>query len=151
MYEQSLRTPLAIRWPGVTKPGNVDDRIVSNLDFAETFLEAAGVPIPADMQGRSFVPLLRGEKPADWRTSFYYHFYEGVDQVHNVHKHEGVTNGRAKLIHYYPIDEWEMFDLASDPHELTNIYGRPEHAELQKELHAELERLRSELEVPPVE
>jgi arylsulfatase A-like enzyme len=151
MYEQSLRTPLVIRWPGVTKAGSVEDRIVSNLDFAETFLEAAGVPIPADMQGRSIVPLLRGLAPDDWRTSFYYHFYEGVDQVHNVHKHEGVTNGRAKLIHYYPIDEWEMFDLESDPHELTNIYGRPEHAKLQKELHAELERLRGELDVPPVE
>ena len=103
------------------------------------------------MQGRSLVPLLRGETPDDWRTSFYYHFYEGVDQVHNVHKHEGVTNGRAKLIHYYPIDEWEMFDLEKDPHELTNVYGRPEYAELQKRLQAELARLRTQLEVPPIE
>jgi arylsulfatase A-like enzyme len=151
MYEESLRTPLVIRWPGVTKAGSVEKRIVSNLDFAETFLEAADVPIPADMQGRGFVPLLRGEESEGWRTSFYYHYYEGVDQVHNVHKHEGVTDGRAKLIHYYPIDEWEMFDLESDPHELTNLYGRPEHSELQTRLHAELARLRTEFEVPPVE
>jgi hypothetical protein len=66
-----------------------------------------------------------------------------------VYKHEGVTNGRAKLIHYYPIGEWEMFDLESDPDEMVNIYGRPEHAELQQQLHAELARLRTELDVPP--
>jgi arylsulfatase A-like enzyme len=150
MYEQSLRTPLVMRWPEVIQPGRVEKRIVSNVDFAQTFLEAAGAPAPADMQGRSFAPLLRGESPSDWRTSFYYHYYEGVEQVHNVYKHEGVTNGRAKLIHYYPLGEWEMFHLETDPDELTNIYGRPQHAQLQRELHAELERLRTELDVPPV-
>jgi arylsulfatase A-like enzyme len=150
MYEQSLRTPLVMRWPGVIEPGGVEKRLVSNVDFAQTFLEAAGAPAPADMQGRSFAPLLRGESPGDWRTSFYYHYYEGVEQVHNVYKHEGVTNGRAKLIHFYPLGEWEMYDLETDPEELTNIYGRPEHAQLQRELHAELERLRKELDVPAV-
>jgi len=74
-----------------------------------------------------------------------------VDQVHAAHKHEGVTNGRAKLIHFYPVGEWELYDLEKDPHELMNVYGRPEYAQLQKDLHAELERLRTELEVPPVE
>jgi arylsulfatase A-like enzyme len=151
MYEESLRTPLVVRWPGVIEPGRVETRMVSNVDFAETFLEAAGAPIPGDMQGRSLIPLLRGESPDDWRTSFYYHYYEGAERVHHVHKHEGVTNGRAKLIHFYPLDEWEMFDLEKDPHELNNIYGRPEYAQLQEELHAELERLRKELELPPLQ
>jgi arylsulfatase A-like enzyme len=150
MYEESLRTPLVIRWPGVIEPGRVEPRMVSNVDFAETFLEAAGVKVPSDMQGRSLMPLLRGESPPDWRSSFYYHYYEGAERVHHVHKHEGVTNGRAKLIHFYPLGEWELYDLEKDPHELSNVYGRPEYAELQKELHAELERLREELEVPPL-
>jgi arylsulfatase A-like enzyme len=162
MYEETLRTPLVVRWPGVVKPGRTGERIVSNLDFAQTFLEAAGAGAPAaadaaaaadgaaDMQGRSLVPLLRGDEPQDWRSSFYYHYYEGVDKVHAAHKHEGVTNGRAKLIHFYPVGEWELYDLEKDPHELINVYGRPEYATLQKDLHAELERLRAELEVPPV-
>jgi arylsulfatase A-like enzyme len=151
MYEESLRTPLVIRWPGVTKAGRVEDRIVSNVDFAQTFLDAAGAEAPAEMQGRSFVPLLRGEDPPDWRTSFYYHYYEGFDREHKVHKHEGVTTGRAKLINFYPIGEWELYDLENDPHEMRNVYGRPEYAEVQKQLHAELERLREELDVPPLE
>jgi arylsulfatase A-like enzyme len=151
MYEQSLRTPLVIRWPSVVKPSSVQDRIASNVDFAETFLEAAGAPIPGDMQGRSLVPLLRGEKPDNWRRAFYYHFYEDKDADHRVAKHEGVTNGRAKLIHFYTLGEWEMYDLESDPHELINIYGKPDYAELQQSLHTELERLRRELEVPPNE
>src|SRR5262245_52760932 len=123
MYEESLRTPLVVRWPGGVRPGSVEGRIVSNVDFAETFLDAAGVTAPSDMQGRSLLPLLRGETPKDWRTSFYYHYYEGENREHRVYRHEGVTNGHAKLIHYYPINEWEMFDLESDPHELVNIYG----------------------------
>jgi len=151
MYEESLRTPLVIRWPGVTKPGSVQDRIVSNVDFAATFLEAAGASVPAEMQGHSMLPLLRGEQPADWRQSFYYHFYEDKDADHKVAKHEGVTNGRAKLIHFYTLDEWEMYDLEQDPRELVNVYGRPEHARVQQELHAELARLRQSLDVPPNE
>jgi arylsulfatase A-like enzyme len=150
MYEQSLRTPLVVRWPGVIEPGRVEERIVSNLDFAQTFLEAAGASAPADVQGRSIVPLLRGESPSEWRRSFYYHYYEGADREHKVHKHEGVTNGRAKLIHFYPIGEWELYDLEKDPNELMNVYGRPEYAKLQAELHAELKRLRAELDVPPL-
>jgi arylsulfatase A-like enzyme len=158
MYEESLRTPLVVRWPGVIGPGRVDDEhIVSNLDFAQTFLEAAGADAPAaadeaaDMQGRSLVPILRGEEPEDWRKTFYYHYYEGVDKVHAAHKHEGVTNGRAKLLHFYPVGEWELYDLEKDPNELVNVYGKQEYAELQGKLHSELERLRAELEVPPVD
>jgi arylsulfatase A-like enzyme len=129
----------------------VEGRIVSNVDFAETFLDVAGLAVPADMQGRSLAPLLRGESPADWRRSFYYHFYEDDDADHHAPRHEGVTIGRTKLIHFYKIGEWELFDLERDPNELTNVYGRPEYATTQAELTAELERLRGELEVPALE
>lgn len=147
MYEESLRTPLIIHWPGVVEAGSVEGSIVSNLDFAETFLEMAGAIIPSDMQGRSIVPLLRGEHPLDWRKSFYYHYYEGADGGHAVCEHYGVTNGRYKLIHYYKIDEWELFDLEADPHEMNSVYGKEQYAAIQKQMEAELARLRVELEV----
>lgn len=147
MYEPSLRTPLIVRWPGVAKAGGVEKRIVSNLDFAETFLELAGVEIPADMQGRSLVPLLRGAAPEDWRTSFYYHYYEGPPAVHTVSEHYGVTDGRFKLIHYYKLDQWELFDLVSDPDEMRSVYGQPDYAGPRQRLTEELARLRTELEV----
>jgi arylsulfatase A-like enzyme len=149
MYEESLRTPLLIRWPGVVKPGSVEAHIVSNLDFAPTFLEAAGVAEPGDLQGHSIVPILRGAPPADWRKTFYYHFYEDKDADHHVARHEGVTNGKLKLIHFYTLGEWELYDLEKDPHELVSVYGKPEYATVQADLTAELARLRTELQVPP--
>ncbi|RIK84701.1 MAG: sulfatase [Planctomycetota bacterium] len=148
MYEQSLRTPLLIRWPGVTKGGATDDHIVSNLDFAETLLDMAGVAIPPDMQGRSLAPILRGAPPDDWRKSFYYHYYEGPPAPHTVAEHYGVTDGRYKLIHYYTLDQWELFDLVNDPHEMQSVYGHPDYARPRQRLQDELSRLRSELEVP---
>jgi arylsulfatase A-like enzyme len=148
MYEESLRTPLVIRWPGVIKPGSVEGRIVSNIDFAPTFLQAAGVDVPADVQGRSMMPVLSGQAPEDWRKTFYYHFYEDQDADHRVAKHEGVTNGKTKLIHFYTLGEWELYDLEKDPHELVSVYGKPEYAKAQGELTAELGRLRKELQVP---
>lgn len=147
MYEESLRTPLLVSWPGVTTESTVDEHIVSNLDFAETFLEMAGVDVPAEMQGQSLVPLLQGKEPADWRDSFYYHYYEGYDRGHRVCEHYGVTNGRHKLIHYYKIDEWELFDLERDPQEMTSVYGQSEYADIQSTMETELSRLREELEV----
>jgi arylsulfatase A-like enzyme len=145
MYEESLRTPLLVRWPGVTEQGNVESRIVSNLDLAETFLDIAGEEIPEDMQGRSLVPLLRGELPSDWRQSFYYHYYEGPPAVHTVAQHYGVTDGRYKLIHFYQLGQWELFDLETDPHELRSVYNEAEFAEVQTRLTNELGRLREEL------
>jgi arylsulfatase A-like enzyme len=149
IFEESLRTPCLIRWPGVTKPGSTDAHMVSNLDFAETFLEAAGQPIPADMQGKSLVPVLRGETPADWRKSFYYHYYERPGP-HNVARHYGVVTDRFKLAYFYEPDMnyWELFDLQKDPHEMTSVFGKPEYAAQQKELETELARLRKELKVP---
>ncbi len=148
MYEESLLMPLLVRWAGVVKPGSTNDDIVSNLDFAETFLDIAGAAIPEDMQGRSLVPILKGETPDDWRTSFYYHYYEGARAVHSVPKHYGVTDGRYKLIHIYENEDWEMFDLKTDPNELQSVYDNPEYKEQRQRLEAELARLRTEFKVP---
>ena len=149
IYEESLRTPLLVRWPRVVQAGSVNKDIVSNLDFAETFLDLAGVPIPSDMQGRSLVPLLKGQTPGDWRKSLYYHYYE-FPGSHHVRRHYGVVDGRYKLIHFYEpdVNEWELYDLQSDPKELRSVYGEPEYASVQKRLRAELVRLRKELKVP---
>ena len=141
MYEESFRTPLLVRWPGKTRPGSVNRDFVMNLDFAETFLDAAGVDIPDDMQGRSLVPVLAGETPEDWRKSLYYHYYE-FPGAHSVAKHNGVRTDRYKLIHYYDLDEWELFDLEKDPHELKSVYGQIQYAEVQKELLEEMNRLK---------
>ncbi len=149
IFEESLRTPLLVKWPGMTKPGSVNADIVSNVDFAETFLEAAGVPVPAEMQGGSLVPVLKGATPADWRKSFYYHYYE-YPGPHAVRRHYGIVTDRYKLIRFYetPGDYWEMFDLKTDPQELTSVYGKPEYAKAQKELEEELARQRTALKVP---
>lgn len=147
MYEPSLKTPFIVRWPGVTTPGSTNQQIVSNLDFAQTFLDAAGVEQPDDMQGRSLVPLLKGELPDDWRDNFYYHYYEHPGW-HMVARHYGVRTETHKLIYFYQLNEWELYDLVNDPKEMKNVYNDPAYAETQKDLHAELERLRAELAVP---
>ena len=149
MYEESLRTPLAIKWPGVTKQGSVNNDIVSPLDFAETFLDIAGTTIPGDMQGQSMVPILEGRTPKNWRTAFYYHYYE-FPGWHDVRRHYGVTNGRYKLIRFYEpdVDEWELYDLKSDPREMKSVYGQPEMKKVQQTLMAELKKQRQILAVP---
>jgi arylsulfatase A-like enzyme len=141
--------PLLVRWPGVTKPGSEFKGIVSNLDFAETFLEAAGQPVPADMQGRSLVPVLKGENPSDWRKSFYYHYYE-FPQPHHVRPHYGVVTERYKLVRFYKpdVDYWELYDREKDPLELRSFYGDPAYAQVTEDLKTELGRLRKELKVP---
>ena len=100
------------------------------------------------MQGRSLVPLLRGDVVADWRRTFYYHYYEGPDAAHAVARHEGVTTATHKLIHYYDDGEWELFDMELDPQEIRSVYGEPRYAHIETELKAELTRLRAELKVP---
>ena len=143
MYEESFRTPLMVRWPGKTKPGSVNDTMVMNLDFPETFLEIAGVDVPADMQGRSMVPVLQGTTPPDWRTSVYYHYYE-FPGAHSVRRHLGVRTKTHKLIHFYNLGEWELFDLEKDPNELKSVYEDPAYADTVKELKTELARLREQ-------
>ncbi len=142
MYEESFRTPLMVRWPNKIQPGSVNEDMVMNLDFAETFLEAAGESIPDDMQGRSLLPILAGATPSDWRQSVYYHYYE-FPGAHSVRRHYGVRTDRHKLIHYYHVGEWELFDLQEDPQELRSVYLDPEYASVKAELIDELDRLRS--------
>ena len=144
MYDQSLKTPLLVSWPGVTDPGSVKNELVSNLDFAETFIEIAGGQVPPNMQGRSLLPILRGETPEDWREGHYYHYYEHPSE-HAVQRHYGITTDQYKLIHfYYEMDTWELYDLEKDPQEMNNIYGDSAYAEIQAELHEQLEALRNQ-------
>jgi arylsulfatase A-like enzyme len=152
IFEESLRTPLLVRWPGVTKPGSVNENLVSVVDYAETLLDAAGLPVPNEMQGRSLRPLLAGETPSDWRKSFYYHYYE-YPQPHRVRPHYGVVTDRFKLVHFYrpDVDYWELYDRQNDPLELRDVSKLPEHAATVTELKKEIARLRAELKVPDEE
>jgi arylsulfatase A-like enzyme len=142
MYEESLRMPFLIRWPDAIKPATRSDAIAINADFAPTLLEAAGLPVPADMQGRSLVPLFRGRTPSGWRTSMYYRYYHDPGD-HNTRAHYGVRTKSHKLIHFWKQDQWELFDLVNDPAELHNLYGVPGHEALTSSLKAELQRLKS--------
>ena len=151
MYEESYRMPFMVRWPGVVKPGAENTDLTSNIDFAETFLDIAGADAPDDMQGASLVPLMKGETPADWRKALYYHYYEFFNDrpvAHMVRRHCGVRTERYKLIHFYNIGEWELYDLDNDPHEMNSVYNEPQYADVVKELTAELARLQEELHVP---
>lgn len=150
MYEESARVPLLVRWPGVVEAGLQNSDLVQNLDFAQTFLDAAGVEAPAKMQGQSLVPLLRGGSAAagaDWREALYYRYYE-FPIWHHVYPHEGVRTERYKLIRYYTLGQWELFDLAVDPGELESVYGDPGYAEVQKRLKRKLRQLRRQYDVP---
>lgn len=143
MYEESFRMPLLMRWPGVIKPGTRISAMTQSIDFGPTFLDAAGVTVPADMHGVSLRPLLDGKTPENWRKSLYYHYYEHPGE-HNVARHLGVRTDRYKLIWYYETDEWEFFDLQSDPHEMKSLYADPAYAPQIQELRAELERLKKQ-------
>lgn len=147
MYEESLITPLIVRWPGVVSAGSVSNAMVSNLDFAATFLDIAGVDVPADIQGQSLKPILENDTPDNWRTSHYYQYYE-YPGWHCVERHYGVRTDHHKLIYFYDRDEWELFDLEADPHELNSVWGDDAYAKIQADLEGELERLRSEYAVP---
>ncbi len=143
MYEESIRMPFLVRWPAAIKPGTRIDAMALNIDFAPTFLELAGLPASADMQGRSLVPVLRGRPPADWRTSMYYRYYHDPGD-HNTRAHYGVRTRTHKLIYFWKKDQWELFDLVNDPYELHNLYGEPGQDALTATLKTELARLKRE-------
>ena len=148
MYEESVKTPLLVRWPGVAKPGTVNKQMVSNLDFAQTFLDLAGIDLPGDMQGKSLRPLFEGKEPKDWRDSVYYHYY-CFPEYHAVRRHDGVRNSRYKLMHFYDINEWELFDLQKDPKEMQSLHDDPKYAKTLQHMKGELTKLRKQYEVPP--
>jgi arylsulfatase A-like enzyme len=140
MYEESLRTPLLVRWPGHVAAGSRDEHLVQNLDYCPTFLEMAGVDVPNDVQGRSLVPILKGQSPEDWRESIYYQYFE-YPGAHSVRRHQRVRTKTHKLIYFYRLGFWELYDLEKDPDEMQSVYDDPAYAEVQAELKAELERL----------
>lgn len=142
IYDESFKTPLLVRWPGVTKPGSVSEKMVQNLDFAQTFLDAAGIEQPDDMQGESFVPILKGQEEKWDRDAVYYHYYE-YPSVHMVKRHYGIVTEDYKLAHfYYDVDEWELYDRKKDPNEMNNVYNDPEYAAIVKRMKKELAELR---------
>ncbi|MBT5816454.1 MAG: sulfatase [Opitutales bacterium] len=150
MYDESYRTPLIASWPGVIKPGSVTSDLVSNLDFAETFLDIAGAKIPKGMQGASLVDIMKGKRPSDWRSTHYYHYYE-YPGWHMVQRHEGIYDGRYKLMNFYDLKEWELYDLSTDPKEMKNQYKNPEYAKIVARMHRELETSRDNYDLPKIE
>jgi arylsulfatase A-like enzyme len=146
MYEESLRMPLIIRWPGNIKPGTQVDELVQNIDYAPTLLSAAGIPTPADMQGQSLLPLLAEGQNINWRQQIYYHYYTNGE--HNVPRHDGVRTSRYKLINYYTDGTYELFDLKNDPNELNNLYENPEYRAIAEQMKKGLAEQRKENAVP---
>jgi len=144
-YEESIRMPLIMRWPGKIKPNTKVDELVQNIDYAPTLLDAAGLPIPGEMQGRSLLPLVEG-KTTGWREAIYYHYYTNGE--HNVPRHDAVRTDRYKLINYYTDGTYELFDLKQDPNELMNLYDNPEYKAVAKRMLTELNRQRQEADVP---
>ena len=145
MYEESLNTPLVMSLPkGLQARGDIKE-MVQNIDYAPTFLEIAGAPVPSDIQGVSLLPLLQGKHPKSWRKSVYYHYYE-YPAEHSVKRHYGVRSSDGyKLIHFYnDINHWELFNLNADPSELHNIYGQPGTEKVTKRLMNELIRLQKQ-------
>lgn len=140
IYEESFRTPMVMRYPGVIKPGSVSKDFVMNLDIAPTMLDAAGIAIPKDVQGKSMLPQLKDSKTAGRKVMFY-HYYENGE--HSVSPHFGIRNSRYKLIRFYKrVNSWELFDLQKDPNELNNLYGQKGYekitAQMKKELDAQI-------------
>ncbi|MBW7991841.1 MAG: sulfatase [Planctomycetes bacterium] len=152
MYEESMRMPFLVRYPGMIKPGTRTDEIINNTDFAPTILELAGIKAPGYMQGRSFAALLRGKTPADWPVSTYYRYWMHMAH-HDNPAHFGVRTKEYKLIFFYGQNYkkggpkptrpgWELYDMKNDPHEMNNLYVEPKYAAVVKELKDELLRLR---------
>jgi arylsulfatase A-like enzyme len=143
MYEESFRTPLVMKLPSKIKKGKIE-KLVQNIDYAPTFLELAGVDIPADIQGKSLVPLIEGKNTGDWRKAIYYHYYE-YPGPHAVKRHYGIRTDRYKLIHFYnDINQWELYDLAQDTLEINNLYGLEGYEEITKSLFDQLVNLQKQ-------
>jgi len=148
MYEESLAMPLLVKYPGHINAGSEVHALTQNLDFAETFLDYAGVEIPSDMQGKSLRPLLENTiKDDDFRDAVYYHYYD-YPAFHMVKKHYGVRTNRYKLMHFYDdIDTWELYDLEEDPKEINNQIDNPQYDNVEKQLRNRLAELQKQYEV----
>lgn len=147
MYEECERTPLLVRYPRAIKAGSTSKALAMNIDLAPTILDYAGLRIPDDIQGRSLRPVLEneGEAPKDWRKAVYYHYYE-YPSWHSVKRHYGLRTDRYKLIHFYnDVDEWELYDLNADPHEMRSAYDDPAYAHIRDSLKIQLKALQNEV------
>ena len=142
IHEPSIRIPLIVRWPGIVEAGTVNFDLTLNLDYPETILDIAGHPVPEDMQGRSLTPLLRGEFVQDWRQSFYYRYYYSHFDTPS---HYGIRTRNEKLVYFDTRDEWELYDLSSDPTETNNLASNPEWSDKMAALKKELLSLQSSL------
>ncbi|MCB0687295.1 MAG: sulfatase, partial [Saprospiraceae bacterium] len=141
IYNESFKTPLLVRWPGVIKEGTRNSQMVQNLDYAQTFLEAAGINPPEDMQGESLIPLFKGDT-VHFRDAVYYHYYE-YPAIHMVKRHYGIVTKDYKLVHFYfDVDEWELYDRKKDKNEMKNVYNDPAYTEVVKDLKEKLAGLR---------
>ncbi len=149
MFEESLKMPFVIRWPRHIRPGTKSDKLIQNIDYAPTFLDVAGVDIPDDVQGRSLVRLFTDPASDEWRSSIYYHYYEHGGE-HQVPRHEGVRTDRYKLINFYSNDGFNLFDLKNDPQEMQDVSRDPAYASTMETLQAELQRLRTVYDLPPL-
>jgi arylsulfatase A-like enzyme len=146
IYDESFKTPLLVRWPGTVQPGSKNDEMVQNMDFAQTFLDIAGIEAPSDMQGESIVPLLKGDIKGWDRDAVYYHYYE-YPGAHMVKRHYGIVTREYKLAHFYDdVDEWELYDRKNDPMEMQNEYNNPEYADVVTELEEKLAEMRIKYE-----
>lgn len=158
IYEESLRMPLLVRYPRETAAGSVNTDMVSNVDFAPSFLHGAGLPVPSYVQGRSILPLLRSQSPGDWPDCVYHRYWMNQDVIHNAYAHYGIRTHDYKLIYWYNQDcdepgatpgtgfpEWELFDLQHDPLELRNVYGDPSYATVVRDMTARLNTKMSEI------
>jgi len=140
IYEESLRTPFVIRYPGVVKPGTTIPQLMVNIDWAPTILDMAGVPAPAEMQGTSFVPLLKGDTK-NWRKAAYYHYYE-FPQPHHVYPHFGIRTEKYTLVRFYDqTNTWELYDLQNDPQQMHNLYGQAAYKQATTDLKQQLRQL----------
>lgn len=147
MFEESLKMPFIVRWPGVIEPGTRSEKLIQNIDYAPTFLEIAGAEVPEEIQGSSMVSLFEDPTTENWRKSIYYHYYEHGGE-HQVPRHEGVRTSRYKLMNFYTNDGYNLFDLDNDPSEMTDVSNDPEYAATLTEMQHELEQLRKTYDVP---
>ncbi|MCB0667106.1 MAG: sulfatase [Saprospiraceae bacterium] len=141
IYDESFKTPLLVRWPGVVEPGSINSQMVQNLDYAPTLLTAAGITPPKDMQGESLIPLFKGDT-SGFRDAVYYHYYE-YPAVHMVKRHYGIVTEDFKLVHFYDdVDEWELYDRKKDALEMHSVYNDPAYEKVVKELTQKLAQIR---------
>lgn len=142
MYDVSMQSPLLMRWPGKIKAGTVNTNMVQTIDYAPTILDVAGIKVPDFMQGLSLVPTITGKQKIIPRHNLYYHFYEYYAD-HTVLQHLGVRGERYKLIYFYPVNEWELYDLETDPQEQKNLINSAAHQKIFEQMKLELLNLRN--------